>query len=143
MSWVLIALLGVPLAGAAALLAPFGSDAAARGRLLRVPGLVVAGLTFALSVVLVATFDHGDAARMQFVTDLAWIPGLDLRFHLGVDGISLPLVALTTLLTFLCFVYLCRGRADGPGQLLSPRPGGNRPRALVFTLLVLEVGMIG
>ncbi|GAA3407808.1 complex I subunit 4 family protein [Streptosporangium vulgare] len=143
MSWVLIALLGVPLAGAAALLAPLGSDVAARGRLLRVHGLVVSGLTFALSVVLVAAFDHGDAARTQFVTDLAWIPGLDLRFHLGVDGISLPLVALTTLLTFLCFVYLCRGRADGPGQLLSPRPGGNRPRALVFTLLVLEVGMIG
>ncbi|MEU8381247.1 NADH-quinone oxidoreductase subunit M [Streptosporangium sp. NPDC048865] len=143
MSWVLIALLGVPLAGAAALLVPFGADAAARGRLLRVHGLVVSGLTFALSVVLLATFDHGDAARMQFTTDLAWIPGLDLRFHLGVDGISLPLVVLTTLLTFLCFVYLCRGRADGPGQLLGPRPGGNRPRALVFTLLVLEVGMIG
>ncbi|MEU8038916.1 NADH-quinone oxidoreductase subunit M [Streptosporangium sp. NPDC049078] len=143
MSWLLIALLGVPLAGAAALLALPGADVAARRRLLRVHGLVVSGLTFALSVLLAATFDYGNAARPQFVTDLAWIPGLDLRFHLGVDGISLPLVVLTTLLTFLCFVYLCRGSAEGPGQLLAPRPGGNRPRALVFTLLVLEVGMIG
>ncbi|WP_433371667.1 complex I subunit 4 family protein [Streptosporangium sp. CA-115845] len=143
MSWLLIALLGVPLAGAGVLLVPSGADTAARQRLLRVHGPAVSGVTFALSVVLAVTFDHGDAARMQFVTDLAWIPGLDLRFHLGVDGISLPLVVLTTLLTFLCFVYLCRGRADGPGQLLSPKRGGNRPRALVFTLLVLEVGMIG
>ncbi|MEV4747950.1 NADH-quinone oxidoreductase subunit M [Streptosporangium sp. NPDC049248] len=143
MSWLLIALLGVPLAGAGVLLVPSGADTAARDRLLRVHGPAVSGVTFALSVVLAAAFDHGDAARVQFVTDLAWIPGLDLRFHLGVDGISLPLVVLTTLLTFLCFVYLCRGRADGPGQLLSPGRGGDRPRALVFTLLVLEVGMIG
>lgn len=143
MSWLLIALLGVPLAGAGVLLVPSGADAAARERLLRVHGPAVSGVTFVLSVVLAATFDYGDAARVQFVTDLAWIPGLDLRFHLGVDGISLPLVVLTTLLTFLCFVYLCRGRADGPGQLLGPGRGGSRPRALVFTLLVLEVGMIG
>ncbi|MDP9847169.1 complex I subunit 4 family protein [Streptosporangium lutulentum] len=143
MSWVLIALLGVPLAGAAALLAPSRLDAAARGRLLRVHGLAVSGVTFVLSVVLAAGFDYGDAARVQFSTDLAWIPGLDLRFHLGLDGISLPLVVLTTLLTFLCFVYLCWGSADGPGQLMRPRAGGNRPRALVFTLLILEVGMIG
>jgi NADH-quinone oxidoreductase subunit M len=143
MSWVPIALLAVPLAGAAALLAPLPTDTAARGRLLRLHGLAVSGITFLLAAALAAGFDHTDPARVQFTTDLAWIPGLDLRFHLGVDGISLPLVVLTALLTFLCFVYLCWGRSDGPGQLLRPRPGGNRPRALVFTLLVLEVGMIG
>lgn len=143
MNWVLIALLGVPLAGAAVLLAPFRRDTAAGGRLLQIHALAVSGVTFALSVVLAAGFDYGDAARVQFPTDLAWVPGLDLRFHLGVDGISLPLVVLTTLLVFLCSVYLCWGRADGPGQLLRPKTGGNRPRALVFTLLVLEVGMIG
>ncbi|MGC5009281.1 complex I subunit 4 family protein [Streptosporangium sp. DT93] len=143
MSWVPLALLGLPLAGALALLlVPSGTDAVTRGRLLRAHGLAVSGVTFALSVVLAVAFDHDDPARIRFATDLAWIPGLDLRFRLGVDGISLPLVVLTTLLTFLCFVYLCRGRADGPGQLLGSG-GGNRPRAMVFTLLVLEVGMIG
>ncbi|GAA4225402.1 NADH-quinone oxidoreductase subunit M [Streptosporangium album] len=143
MNWVLIALLGVPLAGAAVLLAPFWRDDAARGRLLRIHALTVSGITFALAVALAAGFDYGDATRMQFSTNLAWVPGLDLRFHLGMDGISLPLVVLTALLSFLCSVYLCWGSADGPGQLLRPKPGGNRPRALVFTLLVLEVGMIG
>ncbi|MFC4058809.1 NuoM family protein [Planomonospora corallina] len=143
MNWIPIALLGVPLAGAAGLLVPLRMEARAGGRLLRLYGPAVSGITFLLAVALAAGFDHADPARTQFTTDLAWIPGLDLRFHLGVDGISLPLVVLTALLTFLCFVYLCWGRADGPGQLLRPRPGGNRPRALVFTLLVLEVGMIG
>src|SRR5262245_49812744 len=37
--------------------------------------------------------------------NVAWAPGLELRFHIGIDGISYPLVVLTTLLTLLCCVY--------------------------------------
>ncbi|TDC98193.1 NADH-quinone oxidoreductase subunit M [Nonomuraea deserti] len=134
MGWLLVALLAVPLLGALLLLlAPH----ALRPHL-RAYGLVLSGVTLALAVLLVAAFDYGQAARPQFEIDLPWIAGLGLRFHLGVDGISLPLVALTALLTFLCFVYLCWGRARAGEQLM-----GARPRALVFTLLVLEVGMIG
>ncbi|MEU9835255.1 NADH-quinone oxidoreductase subunit M [Streptosporangium sp. NPDC048047] len=147
MSWLPVALLAVPLAGAALLAVPVGSTArgstaqgpTARERWFPRYGLVVSGITLALSAALAVAFDHDDPARMQFVTDLPWIPGLGLRFHLGVDGVSLPLVLLTTLLTCLCFAYLCRGRSDRSG--LSDHSG--RPRALVFTLLVLEVGMIG
>ncbi|OLE22958.1 MAG: NADH-quinone oxidoreductase subunit M [Actinobacteria bacterium 13_1_20CM_3_71_11] len=60
--------------------------------------------------------------------DVAWIPGLDTRFHLGVDGISYPLVVLTTLLTLLCCVYLLW--TDGA-------PG------LAALLLAVEVGILG
>jgi NADH-quinone oxidoreductase subunit M len=134
MGWVPVALLAVPLAGAFLLLV---FPQALRPRL-RTYGMVLSGLTLALALLMVAAFDYGGAARPQFDVDLPWIPGLGLRFHLGVDGISLPLVALTALLTFLCFVYLGWGGGRGPGQLLRARP-----RALVFTLLVLEVGMIG
>ncbi|GLW08768.1 NADH-quinone oxidoreductase subunit M [Microtetraspora sp. NBRC 13810] len=130
MTWVPVALLAVPALGALVLLAPAAARPRARARLLRGYGLAVSGLTLALAVALAVAFDYGDAGRPQFSTDLSWIPGLDLRFHLGVDGISLPLVVLTALLTFLCFVYLT-GHAT------------TRPRALVFTVLVLEVGMIG
>jgi NADH-quinone oxidoreductase subunit M len=138
-SWLPVALLAVPLLGAFLLLvAP-----SLLRPILPAYGMVVSGVTLALAVALVATFDHGQAGRPQATVDLPWVPGLDLRFHLGVDGISLPLVALTALLTFLCFAYLGWGDARRPGQLLHPRPGGARPRALVFTLLVLEVGMIG
>ncbi|MFD9944444.1 NuoM family protein [Nonomuraea sp. NPDC059023] len=139
LSWLPVALLAVPLLGALVLLAP----PPALRRALRLYGLAVSGAVLVLAAIMVATFEYGQAARMQFTLDLPWIPGLGLRFHLGVDGISLPLVALTALLTFLCFVYLGVGDGRGQGQLLRPRAGGSRPRALVFTLLVLEVGMIG
>ncbi|SEG73194.1 NADH-quinone oxidoreductase subunit M [Nonomuraea solani] len=121
--WLPTALLAVPLLGALLLLL-------APQLLSRAYGLVLSGLTLALSLLMLATFDYGAPARVQFEIDQPWIPGLGLRFHLGVDGISLPLIALTALLTFLCFVYLFKD-------------GQSRPRALVFTLLVLEVGMIG
>jgi NADH-quinone oxidoreductase subunit M len=134
MGWLPVTMLAVPLLGALALIV---SPQALRPAL-RPYGLILSGITLALAALLVATFDYGSPARMQFEVDFPWIPGLGLRFHLGVDGISLPLIALTALLTFLCFVYLSWGNAKAPGQLMSARP-----RALVFTLLVLEVGMIG
>ncbi|WP_435875511.1 complex I subunit 4 family protein [Nonomuraea fuscirosea] len=152
MAWIPVALLAVPLLGALLLLL---AAQLLRSRL-RTYGLILSGLTLALSLLLVATFDYGRPADVQFELDQPWIPGLGLRFHLGVDGISLPLIALTALLTFLCFVYLCWGSARRSGQLLTTKPpveaeppaGAEpitraRPRALVFTLLVLEVGMIG
>ncbi|MFC0864126.1 NuoM family protein [Sphaerimonospora cavernae] len=150
MGWLLIVLVAVPLAGAAALALP-----AFRARDIAVTfGTAVSGVVLALALAAVAAFavpygqggssspsspggpsgsgGGGLGGDMRLQTDLPWIPGLDLRFHLGVDGISLPLVVLTTLLTFLCFVHLTR----------HP-PVGGRPRALVVTLLVLEVGMVG
>ncbi|MEU5859543.1 NADH-quinone oxidoreductase subunit M [Nonomuraea sp. NPDC047529] len=132
--WLPVALLAVPLLGALLLLLAPGALRPA----LRTYGLILSGITLALALVMTATFDHGRPTRLQFTVDQPWIPGLGLRFHLGVDGISLPLIVLTALLTFLCFGYLSWGRARTPSRFL-----GNRPRALVFTLLVLEVGMIG
>ncbi|GAA1520641.1 NADH-quinone oxidoreductase subunit M [Sphaerisporangium rubeum] len=131
---ILVALLAAPLAGAAVLLAPVTrrpgpGDTA---RIMPLYGVVVSGVTLALALIAAAAFDYGRAGRMQLQVDREWIPGLDLRFHLGVDGISLPLVVLTALLTFLCFVYLLRHR-----------PARGRLAELAFTLLALEVGMIG
>jgi NADH-quinone oxidoreductase subunit M len=64
--------------------------------------------------------------------DLAWVPALSLRFHLGVDGVSYPLVVLTALLTFLCCLYT-----------LWHVPGDHGGRHLVALLLVIEVGIVG
>jgi NADH-quinone oxidoreductase subunit M len=68
--------------------------------------------------------------------DLTWVPGLDLRFHIGVDGISYPLVVLTALLTFLCALYTCWH---------VPESGAGRPRGrhLSALLLVIEIGIVG
>src|SRR4051812_13678888 len=69
---------------------------------------------------------------MQQTVDADWLPAIDVRFHLGVDGISLPLVLLTALLTFLCAVY----------TLASPPDGARLPNFLALVLL-LEVGVLG
>ena len=57
-------------------------------------------LSFALSVALFALFDRGDSG-VQFVEKASWIPQIDVHYFLGVDGLNLPLVILTTLLGFL------------------------------------------
>lgn len=117
----LVLLPALPLAGCLALLAAPREWARRRARHV---GLAVTAVTLADAVALASSPGPG--------VDLAWVPAIGLRFHLGVDGISLPLVLLTALLTTLCATYLLR-----PGSRLD------RPRAFVALLLLLEVGMLG
>lgn len=58
------------------------------------------GLVLALSVLLLFSFDRARAG-FQFETNTPWIPFLGVNYHIGVDGISMPLVVLNALLTFL------------------------------------------
>ena len=62
--------------------------------------LVVSLLTFFLSLFLYFGFDTTTAA-MQFAEQYAWIPTFSINYHLGVDGISMPLIILTTFTTVL------------------------------------------
>ena len=118
--WLLPLLLTVPAVGALTLLVLPGP--AGERRPVRL-GVVVSAATFAVSVC---------AAAASPETNVEWVPELGLRFHLGIDGISSPLVLLTAFLTLLCMVYLLR-----------VRPEAQRMRALVGLLLLLEVGMLG
>jgi NADH-quinone oxidoreductase subunit M len=68
--------------------------------LARRAALAVAVLTFLLSIPLFTSFFPGTAS-MQFVEDAPWIPVFDIRYHLGVDGIAMPLILLTTFTTIL------------------------------------------
>jgi NADH-quinone oxidoreductase subunit M len=95
-------------------------------------GVTVTALTLLDAVALAATFDYGRSGAAQMSVNWPWIPAIDLRFHLGVDGISLPLIVLTALLTFLCAIYLAR-----------PTAQPSRARSLIALLLLLEVGMLG
>jgi NADH-quinone oxidoreductase subunit M len=63
--------------------------------------------------------------------DVAWIKALDIRWHLGLDGISGPLVAMTTLVTACCVVALVRQAPEGSR--------GN----LAALLLLIETGVLG
>jgi len=74
-----------------------------RGAAARWLALVVSGLALALSVPLYASFKVG-TAEMQFVERTAWIPAIHADFYIGVDGISLPLILLTTFTTVLIVI---------------------------------------
>ncbi len=92
-------LIWVPILGGFALLA-LGNERASAARW---GALAVALATFALSIPLYAGFSDTTAA-MQFVEQSSWIPSVDSSFHVGVDGISMPLILLTTFTTVLVVI---------------------------------------
>jgi len=92
----LSALIWLPVAGGIVLLVmdALGNTAS------RQTALVVSLATFALSTLLYTRFDTG-TAQMQFQELLPWINAFNANYHLGVDGISMPLIILTTFTTVL------------------------------------------
>ncbi|MEJ2325562.1 MAG: NADH-quinone oxidoreductase subunit M, partial [Chromatiaceae bacterium] len=62
--------------------------------------LTFAQLTFIISLARWTGYD-ASTAQMQFVERAAWIPSFHVFYHLGVDGISMPLILLTTFFTVL------------------------------------------
>lgn len=93
-SALLSTLIWLPIVGGIAVLA-LGDARIALGRWL---ALTTALAALALSVPLYEGFDTGTAS-FQFVEQLPWIPAFNATYHLGVDGISLPLILLTTFIT--------------------------------------------
>ncbi|MBF0490084.1 MAG: NADH-quinone oxidoreductase subunit M [Candidatus Omnitrophica bacterium] len=63
-------------------------------------GLLITGLGLLLSIYLVMCFDKTKSS-MQFVEYCPWLTGLNISYHLGVDGLSLALIFLTALLGFI------------------------------------------
>ncbi len=70
-------------------------------------------VTLGLTIALVIGFDSG-LPGLQYVVDESWIPGLGVRFQLGVDGISLFLVVMTALLWAATFVWSAWRLPDRP-----------------------------
>ena len=91
---ILSALVWLPIAGGVAVLA-LGDRRIVAGRWV---ALLVALATLALSLPLLAGFDRG-TAEFQFVEYLPWLPAFNSWYHLGVDGISLPLIVLSAFMT--------------------------------------------
>jgi NADH-quinone oxidoreductase subunit M len=117
----------LPLFGAAlVMLVPREEEAIHRGL-----GLFTSIVTFLVSLLILNGFDSSQAG-FQLEVNKVWIAPLGIHFHLGVDGISLWLVLLTTFLV--------------PLTLLSPQAIGIRNirvREFTITMLVLETGMLG
>ncbi len=87
-------LVWLPIVGGLVVLA-LGESRVALGRWV---ALVTSLVALALSVPLYQGFDTSTAS-FQFVEQLPWIPVFNATYHLGVDGISLPLILLTTFIT--------------------------------------------
>ncbi|MGW0313184.1 NADH-quinone oxidoreductase subunit M [Streptomyces flavidovirens] len=122
-----------PLLGAAAALlpAPPGLKGKNPHQAVLRHGVTVTGAILLAAIALTLGFDHDHPSKMQATTDISWIPALDVRIHLGIDGISLPLLVMTALLTFLCALYS-----------YFKLPSGPSPKAFVALVLVLESGML-
>ena len=105
MSSLLSILIWLPILGGIAVLAIGDEGDAASGRAgtMRLVALGVSVLALLLSVPLYAGFDTATAA-MQFVERSTWIESLNSDYYLGVDGISAPLILLTTFITPLVVV---------------------------------------
>jgi NADH-quinone oxidoreductase subunit M len=89
----------------------------------------VALADFLLSVPLFFAYDRA-SADFQFLEDVSWIPSIGVRYMMGIDGISLLLVLLTTLLGFLSI-------------LSSWSAIQEREKEYYIFMLVLQTGMLG
>jgi NADH-quinone oxidoreductase subunit M len=117
----------LPLLGALVIYVSRGDDEAAR-RNSRWIALWTTIVTFAISLILVWRFDPANP-DFQFVEKTAWL-ATGISYHLGVDGISLPLVILTTAIMPFCIVA-------------SWKSITSRVREYMMAFLLLETLMVG
>lgn len=81
---------------------------------------------------------HGMFGKtMKFAQYASWIPAFKIHYFVAADGLSLPLILLTTLLTLLCLVYSWRFDYDKPVEERRPLKG------FYILFLILEAGLAG
>ena len=98
-------------------------------KLIRWFGLSISLIAFVISLVVYFSFDQTNS-QFQFIHQVIWIKSLNISYHVGVDGISLLLVLLTSFLT--------------PLTLLSTwKAIEKNVKMFTFSMLFLEVGMLG
>ena len=125
---ILSLLIFLPLAGAGFILTIRGDDDLG-ARNARNVALWTSIVTFVLSLFLWVNFDN-TTADFQFVEKVDWIPTYSISYHLGVDGISMLFVLLTTLLTPICV-------------LASWHSIQTRVKEYMIAFLILETMMVG
>jgi NADH-quinone oxidoreductase subunit M len=101
-------------------------------RALKVTTLATTLATLAVGVAMLARFDYDRTGALQFDVNKSWIDVINSRYHMGVDGISLPLLLMTMLITVMCVIYSW-------DHFPEPRS----PKAFLALILLLETGMNG
>jgi NADH-quinone oxidoreductase subunit M len=126
--WGLTLMVFLPLAGALVMLLIPKAEEQMHKWLALLVSLAAAGV----GVAVMADFDYDQTDRLQFVQDQSWIDVIHSRYLVGIDGLSVPLVALTLLIVPLCIIYSWN-------HFPEPR----NPKAFLILLLVLHTGMLG
>ena len=129
-TWALPVIVFLPLAGMLLL----GLIPKEREGAVKATALFFSLVAFALSLLVVGRFDFGAGSynSYQFEVDTDWISAIGASFHMGVDGISLPLLVLSTFVVVLSIIYSW-------DHWEEPR----NPRAFLMLTLLLATGMNG
>ena len=129
-SWGLTIIVFLPLVGGLLVgLIPSSKETA-----LKAAGLGASVLAFLASLYLVSQFDFGGGSynQYQFEVKETWIGAINANYHLGVDGISLPLLVLSTFIVVLSVIYSWN-HWDEP----------RNPKAFLVLMMILATGMNG
>src|SRR5690348_1395275 len=125
--WGLTASVFLPGVGMLAVLAAPKADET----LQKAIALLATLLTFGFTIAVAARFDYGQKG-LQLGTNKHWIDVINSHYHIGIDGISLPLLLLSAFISVLCIIYSWNH---------FPEP--HNPKGFLALILLLEVGMNG
>jgi NADH-quinone oxidoreductase subunit M len=126
--WGLSIMVFLPLAGALVMLVIPKAQEQAHKWIALGTSLATAGM----GVAVFADFDYDRTDTLQFVRNDRWIDVISSRYIVGIDGLAVPLLALTLLVVPLCIIYSWK-------HLPEPR----NAKAFLILVLVLHTGMIG
>ena len=99
---------------------------------IKVTALLTTLATLGVGIALLARFDFDMTGQLQYDVNKSWIDVINSRYHMGIDGIALPLLLLTMLITVMCVIYSWNH---------FPEP--HNPKAFLGLILLLETGMNG
>jgi NADH-quinone oxidoreductase subunit M len=98
----------------------------------KVVALLTSLVALALGVAVFAHFNYNHTSTLQMVVNRPWIDVINAHYHIGVDGISLPMFGLSLFIVPLCIIYSW-----------DHFPEPHNPKAFLALILILEVGMVG
>ncbi len=126
--WALTLAVFLPLVGMGVVLCiPRAQETA-----IKATALGTAVVTGLVGIGIMARFDYDAGSKLQFGTNESWIDVIKSRYHLGIDGIALPLLILSMLVVICCILYSW-----------NHFPAPHNPKAFLALVLLLEVGMNG
>ena len=100
--------------------------------LIKVTTLGSSIVTFLISLIVAFQFDYDKADIFQLGSKLTWIESINSNYEIGIDGISLPLLLLSTFISVLAIIYS-----------FEHLPEPVNPKGMMSLILILETGMNG